>query len=279
MACTRHRLVALAAMAVLTAAAPAVAGDSPRAPLPSVTAQRIVAIARGELARGVREVPAGSDRGPRISMYVHSTSPSYYPAAWCAYVASWVTPRAGVPIGPSGRGIGRTADIAMWARRTGRWHHTPRPSNLIVLAGHVGIVEKVFADHTLLSIDGNWSNRISRVRRRWSEALGYVRVTPRSVPDPPLRARIEAVPGRVVAAGERVRFSSRGSHGDIGSYAWDLNGDGRFGDAHGPSASRAYRDPGTVRVALRVTSRRGRVALKHLTLTVQAPAPPMVAPA
>lgn len=279
MARTRHSLVVLAAMAALTAAAPAVAGDSPQAPLPSVTAQRIVAIARAELARGVREVPAGSDRGTRIGMYVRSTSPSYYPAAWCAYFASWVTQRAGVPIGSRGRGIGRTADIATWARRTGRWHHTPKPSNLIVMAGHVGIVEKVFADHTLLSIDGNWSNRVTRVRRRWSEALGYVRVTPRSVPDPPLRARIEAVPGRVVSVGERVSFSSHGSHGDIGAYAWDLNGDGRFGDARGPSASRAYGAAGTVRVALRVSSRRGKVALKHLTVTVEAPAPPVVAPA
>src|SRR3954451_17577966 len=109
MARMRHRLVALVAMTALTAAAPAVAGDSPRAPLPSVTAQRIVTIARDELARGVRELPAGSDRGPRIRLYVASTSPSFYPNAWCAYFASWVARQAGVPIGVGGRGSRRGA--------------------------------------------------------------------------------------------------------------------------------------------------------------------------
>ncbi|MDP5034100.1 MAG: hypothetical protein NWP31_04055, partial [Solirubrobacteraceae bacterium] len=56
------------------------------------TAQRIVAIAQQELARGVREIPKGSNKGSRIKMYGLATQAPlrYYPAPWCAYFTSWV---------------------------------------------------------------------------------------------------------------------------------------------------------------------------------------------
>src|SRR5689334_25436208 len=128
MGLSRHPRVALAALAVLVPVPAAVARPH-RAPLPAVTAHRILTIARAELARDVREIPAGSDQGPRIRMYTLSTTPSAYPNPWCAYFVSWVTQRAGVPIGAHGHGIGAVDAVATWAARTGRWHRAPKPSN------------------------------------------------------------------------------------------------------------------------------------------------------
>jgi hypothetical protein len=84
----------------------AVAGPKPPAAHAQTTSQRIVSLARAELARGVREVPDGSNRGARIRMYGLATVGRYYPAPWCAYFASYIASRAGVPIGPAGRGLG-----------------------------------------------------------------------------------------------------------------------------------------------------------------------------
>ncbi|MCW2966519.1 MAG: hypothetical protein JWM71_291 [Solirubrobacteraceae bacterium] len=277
MASKRHIRVALAACtAAASLALPAGlrAHAAGRLPLPADTARRIVAIAHAELARNVRESPPGSDRGARIRTYVRSTTPSFYPNPWCAYFVSWVAREAGVPIGPRGHGLGSVAGIAAWGERTGRWHRTPRVSNVIVLPGHVGLVVEVSADHTLVSIDGNYSNRVTRVHHRWSDALGYVRLTPKSVPDPPLHARIKATPASGVLVGQAVRFSAWRSVGDIASYSWDLDGDGRFGDARGKHVTHAFPATGVVRVGLRITSRRHHVAVKHLALSVTSPGAP-----
>ena len=248
------------------------------APLPGAVAARIVQIARAELARGVRESPAGSNQGARIREYVRSTTPSAYPNPWCAYFASWVARRAGAPIGPGGRGLGATGAVQAWALRTGRWHHTPRAGNLIVEPGHVGVVVAVSsARHTLVSIEGNYSDRVSSVGHGWGDALGYVRVTPTWSPDPPLRARFVVHPGPALRIGQTVHLFATASTGDIASYSWDLDGDGRYGDAHGRVVTRAYARARVVRAGLRITSRRGKVAERHLRLTIAAPvaaAPP-----
>ncbi len=58
------------------------------------------------------------------------------------------------------------------------------------------------------------------------------------------------------AAPLAVTFDGAGStdpDGDALAYAWDLDGDGAFDDATGPTASRTYTQPGTVNAALRVT--------------------------
>jgi glucose/arabinose dehydrogenase/regulation of enolase protein 1 (concanavalin A-like superfamily) len=51
--------------------------------------------------------------------------------------------------------------------------------------------------------------------------------------------------------------STPGLPGDTLSYAWDLNGDGVYDDATGPTASRTYSTTGDVVVRLKVTDQRG----------------------
>ncbi|MFN2615515.1 MAG: PKD domain-containing protein, partial [Thermoleophilaceae bacterium] len=59
--------------------------------------------------------------------------------------------------------------------------------------------------------------------------------------------------------GQRVHFFSRASDPDgfVVSQSWDLNGNGLFGEATGPTASRVYRRPGPHTVSLLVTDNQG----------------------
>lgn len=276
---------ALAAIAVLAAGCLMPAG--PAAPAEAEArsaAQRAVAIARGELARGVREVPDGSNRGARIRMYGLSTTPRFYPAPWCAYFVSWVARRAGRPLGPSGRGFGYVPYIRAWARSTGRWRSTPRSGDLVMFPQHVGLVETVYSNGTLTTIEGNSSNRVARRWRRWREPSGYVRFasggrvtrpgTPGPRPVKPVKqrlvARIGVHPSTTVAVGQKVDFSATDSSGDIVSYRWDLDGDGRFDDARGDSVERRYPRARSVSVGLRVIGRGGKQAVARTTLNVRA---------
>jgi hypothetical protein len=143
-------------------------------------------IAQAELDRGVRESPLGSNRGVRIRMYGQAVRPSEraYPAAWCGYFVSWVARRAGQPIGPRGIGFSSVARLRAWAIRSGHWTHRAAPGELVVFADHVGVVSTV-RGRSLTSIEGNWSDRVTRVAHRESEADGYV-----VLPPPALRLQV-----------------------------------------------------------------------------------------
>lgn len=282
--------VALAAVLVVLGLAAVPRAIAPAEAARSAPAKRMVAIARAELARGVREVPDGSNRGSRILMYGRSTTPRFYPAPWCAYFVSWVARRAGRPLGPAGRGFGYVPYIRAWALATKRWRSTPRPGDLVMFPQHVGMVENVYSNRTLTTIEGNSSNRVARRFRRWSDASGYVRVASggavrRKRPSPapvrrpvvraPLVARISVYPSTTVAVGQKVGFSANDSSGDISTYRWDLDGDGRFDDARGDNAQRAYPKAGDVRVGLRLRDRRGNTRTARVTVQVRANAAPV----
>jgi hypothetical protein len=70
--------------------------------------------------------------------------------------------------------------------------------------------------------------------------------------------------------GEEVTFVYS-SAGGTTSIDWDLNGDGAFDDAQGPSATRAFPAPGTYEVGLRVTDLDGLVSTSTRTITVGLP--------
>jgi glucose/arabinose dehydrogenase len=73
--------------------------------------------------------------------------------------------------------------------------------------------------------------------------------------------------------GQTVQFNSTGSNDPAGgtlTYSWDLNGDGVFGDATTPTASRTYTTPGDVTVRLRVTNSAGVSTTAQTTVHVAA---------
>jgi hypothetical protein len=178
-------LLCLVALAPVAAASDAGTTDGPTATGGSAQQRRdipldIVRIARGEFDAGVRELPLGSDDSRRIRVDRSAIAPRVRgPEPWCAIFVSWVTRKAGAPIGRDGAGIVGAAAIESWALRTGRWRHRPQPGDIAVYPGHAGIVESVGGSR-MTTIEGNWSNRVSRLHRRQAEAFGFARLA-----DPP----------------------------------------------------------------------------------------------
>jgi Putative peptidoglycan binding domain len=78
-------------------------GDVPEQDASNPIAAAALASARAELAKGVREFPDGSNRGPEIDVYTGMEGVPIPPLgpAWCAYFASWNFARApgGSPFG------------------------------------------------------------------------------------------------------------------------------------------------------------------------------------
>jgi hypothetical protein len=94
---------------------------------------------------------------------------------------SWAAREAGAPIGDRGQGYGAVADVWSWGQRTGKSlpaGSTPRPGDLIVWSGHIGIVEAVLPDGRVQTIEGNSSHQVARRTHDASgdNALGYVRI-------------------------------------------------------------------------------------------------------
>lgn len=178
----RCALPAIAVAAALAGDASGAALPAPPRPTRDIPAS-IVSVARAEFDKGIRESPMGSDNSKAIARYRRALDPRPHGGPWCAYFASWVTRRAGAPLGPRGSGMASAAGIRAWAVRTGHWRHLPRPGDIAVFSHHVGIVVYV-AGSRMTTIDGNWSNRVSRVPRRRREAIGFARV---AVGDHPIR--------------------------------------------------------------------------------------------
>src|SRR4051812_37900663 len=163
-------LAALALTLTVLAAAPPAHAASP--------SERMISFARVELRKGVKEVPDGSDNSPDIARY-RTAFPWKMPiAAWCGYFVSYVAKEAGIPLGDQGEGIGAVDAIRTWGKRTGRWRtRRPRRGDLWIKRniGHVGIVERV-TPGGIVSLDGNWSNRVAETTRPYADIAGYVRL-------------------------------------------------------------------------------------------------------
>src|SRR4051794_3021485 len=258
----------LGVLAVLGVVSAVALASSQRQRAQAAVAHRMVSLSEKELSRGVREVPDGSNNAPSISRYRTATAGAMRGAPWCAYFASYIAKKAGVPLGWHGEGMGYVPYIRDWAHKTSRWRHTPKPGYLITFPQHVGVVEHVYSNHTLTSIEGNAGNAVRREYQRWSDATGYVRladggsIESPSAPHPQattvngqkLVARMRAYPDTTPAVGQTVEFSSQDSSGNVVKRSWDLNGDGKW-DSHGSSASYRYTAAGTYTVKLQVSDK------------------------
>ena len=140
----------------------------------------IVQVAQSQV--GQAEQPPGSNDGPAIAAYRSATAGAAAGEPWCAYFASWVARQAGMPLGDQGQGFGYVGDIWSWAQQTGRaipngQGVTPAAGDLIVFGDHhVGVVEGVLPNGSIQTIEGNYSDKVSRVIRSAGEATGYVRM-------------------------------------------------------------------------------------------------------
>jgi PKD domain len=118
-----------------------------------------------------------------------------------------------------------------------------------------------------LSVKGNGNHRGEAVHTVSVQAAGGG-----VVPKPPVASFTIAPPAPV--ANQPVLFTSTSSDpdGTLVEQVWDLNGDGTYDNGGGVTALRAFSDPGSYAVGLRVTDNAGLVSFDSQTLTV-APAP------
>jgi hypothetical protein len=149
------------------------------------TGQRIAALATAEL--GVAEQPPGSNDAPRIAEYRTATAGSGV-GPWCAYFTSWVAQQAGVPVGPSGSGIGYVPTVKQWAESAGRYipagGGAPQVGDLVVfdrggdgVLDHIGVVTGVRPDGGIETVEGNSSNKVSARSYGPDGYAGLVRLT------------------------------------------------------------------------------------------------------
>jgi uncharacterized protein (TIGR02594 family) len=90
------------------------------------------------------------------------------PGAWCAWFVSFVLKATGHRPLPSG--------MASSALAYGPHLREPRAGALVVMRGHVGLVEAVNADGSISMISGNWSHRVARARIARREVVAFVGV-------------------------------------------------------------------------------------------------------
>jgi len=137
----------------------------------------IVETARGEI--GVGE-DGGDNEGERIKQYRAATDGALNsPGPWCNYFTSFLGRVAGSPNGPDGGGEGAVANTKAWAEESGRFippDGDPKPGDQVIYSEHIGIVEKVNDDGSLVTIEGNTSDQVMRMDRQRSEVLGFVSV-------------------------------------------------------------------------------------------------------
>ncbi|SDL72774.1 Putative peptidoglycan binding domain-containing protein [Nonomuraea maritima] len=100
---------------------------------------------------------------------------------WCDMFVSWAANKAGLlaVVGDSAW----TPGHAQWFKDRGQWGQTPRKGAVVFFdwAGsknipaidHVGVVESVRKDGTVVTIEGNTSNRVMRRERSMSVIAGF----------------------------------------------------------------------------------------------------------
>lgn len=116
----------------------------------------VLGIARSKI--GLEESPAGSNRTPFGEWY------GYNGVAWCAMFVSWCTYTAGIPLAATTtKGFAYCPFGVVWFERNKAWGTTPSPGAIVFFGmpgstdriNHVGIVETVPGDGSIITIEGN----------------------------------------------------------------------------------------------------------------------------
>ncbi|MCW2973742.1 MAG: hypothetical protein JWN72_2015 [Thermoleophilia bacterium] len=192
---------------VPTQGSPSIPGSttptSPATPAPpaagapsSSVRDKILAAARGELAKNVTEdAGANEDRAGNIKKYRAAVTGGIWadgrgPEEWCADFASWVWKDAGAAFGPKGTGEANTSNMIQQAKELGSWKtNDPKPGDMVLfdwggargtpdeasVVDHVAIVDRV-ENGTVYVIGGNQSDALTAVDYGIDDKhiLGYV---------------------------------------------------------------------------------------------------------
>lgn len=167
---------------------PELAARDPRIPL-DLGAKRtaILRVAFGELDRGVKEEPPGSNRGPRVDLYIPSWARTRPGPPWCAWFATWVLEQALGDQNALGR-TGGTSTLTARAQAADLWRpkagYLPSPGDLFMMrmsssSGHVGFVAGGYAGR-IETVEGNSGDRVRHGVRSLDDAriIGFVCTVP-----------------------------------------------------------------------------------------------------
>lgn len=154
---------------------------------------KILEVALAEHAKGVKEQPDGSNRGPDVDRYLPDFQRTAQGPAWCCYFYSWVVNEA---LGkfPLGKREGSCTGARELAGSTKLWipkfqaaeKRRPFPGDAFLMDkggghGHIGYVLRVSTDGAQINtVEGNCGNRVK---------LGL-----RDVGDPQIAGFIDNVP-------------------------------------------------------------------------------------
>jgi surface antigen len=158
--------------------------------------------------------------------------------SWCAIFVSYCFYNKGLPLpATTAKGFSYCGDGIDWFKNKGWWHITPQVGDVVFYNwpntteqfDHVGIVEKVYADSSIGTIEGNWDDRVTRMKRS-DNIIGYGR--------PPYTDSVE-IPGSIVHPLWQERYIILTSPPMQGNdvllwqrqmifRGWNLNADGMF---------------------------------------------------
>lgn len=124
--------------------------------------EKILTLAVSQI--GVKEIPAGSNKVKyNTAYYGRVVSGSAYP--WCCAFIWWLFNECGLSnLFVGGSKTAYCPNVEKFYKSIGQWHSTPKVGDIVLfdftgkgLAGHIGIVEKVNADGSIVAIEGNTS--------------------------------------------------------------------------------------------------------------------------
>jgi hypothetical protein len=155
---------------------------------------KILEVALAEHAKGVKEEPDGSNRGPDVDRYLPDFMRARPPGpAWCCFFYSWVMNAAlgKYPLGKREGGCKAARELAgnlkLWIPKfQAQAQKRPFPGDAFLMDkggdhGHIGLVLRVSADGSRINtLEGNCGNRVK---------LGL-----RDVGDPQIAGFIDNVP-------------------------------------------------------------------------------------
>jgi CHAP domain len=126
----------------------------------AASSSQIVRVAESQLGQG--EQPPGSN----CTIYGPCEE-------WCSLFASWVWQHAGVPLPGSTATYGYSGSLYTWAKESGGRilpaTATPAPGDAVFYgsgpsaSAHVGIVQRVYPDGRITTIEGNYANLVALV--------------------------------------------------------------------------------------------------------------------
>lgn len=131
------------------------------------TTYRSLALRKALTQVGIKESPAGSNRGARVEEYQKADSLPGVGYSWCASFVNWCYAAVGRPLNELNRSAS-VGELLGLARRKGWVRSTPRVGDLVCydwdsLDGpnhgdwpdHIGIVKEVHSDGSFIAVEGN----------------------------------------------------------------------------------------------------------------------------